>query len=634
MSNTELTTPVLQEKKNSKIQQHNELVFSLLGGIFLILGLATQSFNFSFVPILFFVLSYAIGGFYKAKEGFLEIIHEHSLNVEVLMILAAVGAAIIGYWLEGAILIFIFSLSGALETYTLKKSHKEISSLMNLQPEEALVITDNIERVVHVSQLNIDDQVLVKPGERVPADGKVIKGQTTINESAITGEALPVSKMVNDEVFAGTVNLNGSIVVSVTKTNEDSLFQKIIHLVQSAKEEKPPSQLFIERFETTYVKAVLITVSIMMVLPYYLLSWSWTETFYRAMVLLVVASPCALVASIMPATLSAISTGARNGILFKGGVHLEALSEIQAIALDKTGTLTKGRPEVTDLIIRDGLSENEFISIVASIENHSSHPLAEAIVSYAKQNGMTTFDHPTTIEDVSGWGITARLNGCNYKIGKKDFVEEADRFYPSESNKLAKDGNTLVYVSDKNGVCGIVALRDTVREVAKNAVKSLQELGIHSIMITGDHHQTAKVIANETNVDEYISNCLPQQKVEVIKQLKNKYDTVAMVGDGINDAPALAVANVGIAMGAGTDVAIETSDIVLMKNDLSKIIKAIDLSRRMNRIIKQNIIFSITVIALLIVSNFFQQLSLPLGVIGHEGSTILVILNGLRLLRE
>ncbi len=625
----------LEKSKTStlnKLLQHKELFFSLLGGVFLFCGIATsQSFNV--VPVAFFILSYAIGGFYKAKEGMIEIIYDKSLNVELLMILAALGAALIGYWSEGAILIFIFSLSGALETYTLTKSHKEISSLMKLQPEVALVINDHTEKLVPVTELDIDDLVLIKPGERVPTDGLITKGQTTINESAITGESLPVTKSERDEVFAGTVNLNGSIVVSVTKKSKDTLFQKIIHLVQSAKEEKPPSQLFIERFEKTYVKVVLIVVVLAMFVPYYLLGWSWTEAFYRAMVLLVVASPCALVASIMPATLSAISTGARNGILFKGGVHLEALNGIQAIALDKTGTLTKGCPEVTDLVIQDGLSEQEFLAIVASIEKHSTHPLAESIVSYAERKGVTTIS-PDGIEGIAGWGIAATLNGVTYKIGKKDFVEDAHAFFPKVAEKLAEAGKTLVYVADHNGVFGIIALQDTVRSVAKEAVKKFRRLGIHPIMVTGDHRQTARGIAEETNIDEYIADCLPQEKVEVIKTLKSKYGNVAMVGDGINDAPALAMANVGIAMGTGTDVAIETAGIVLMKNDLSKIIKAIELSKKTNRIIRQNTVFSIAVIVFLILSNFFQILSLPWGVIGHEVSTILVIMNGLRLLKQ
>ncbi|OIJ21815.1 cadmium-translocating P-type ATPase [Anaerobacillus alkalidiazotrophicus] len=623
------------DKKKSIFREHQELIFSLVGGLFLIIAIILQKADLQAMAVGAFLSSYLIGGFFKTKEGITDLIEDKSLNVELLMILAAIGAAIIGYWIEGAILIFIFSLSGALETYTLNKSHREISALMELQPEEATVLVNGVEKIVAVTALQIDDNVLIKPGERIPTDGVIIKGQTTIDEAAITGESMPIVKKIGDNVFSGTVNRNGAITVIVTKTNDETLFHKIIELVQSAKEEKSPSQLFIEKFEGAYVKGVLIVVAFMMFLPHYLLGWSWTETFYRAMVLLVVASPCALVASIMPASLSAISNGARNGILFKGSVHLEALSSVKAIALDKTGTLTKGKPEVTDVLVRDGAQEDDFLYKVASIENHSTHPLAEAIVNYVKKQEDTTFLSPENVEDVTGWGITATLEGKEYKIGKRSFIGDkvADHFYPNETEKLSESGKTLVYVADREGIYGVIALKDTVRDVAIEAIRRFHEAGVYSIMITGDHDQTAAAIADETNIDEYIANCLPEKKVEEVKGLKTKYGSVAMVGDGINDAPALATSNVGIAMGTGTDVAIETADVVLVKNDLSKIAKAIELSKRMNRIIKQNIIFSITVIALLIIGNFLQQVSLPLGVIGHEGSTILVILNGLRLLR-
>lgn len=623
------------ETEKSLFEEHQELIFAIVGGIFLASGVLLQYFDMQAFAIASFLGSYIVGGYFKAKEGFTDLIVERSLNVELLMILAAIGAAIIGYWTEGAILIFIFSLSGALETYTLNKSHREISALMELQPEEATVLSGGVEKVVAVTALQVGDHVLVKPGERIPTDGKIIKGQTTIDEAAITGESMPVIKKLDDNVFSGTVNMNGAITVSVTKTNGETLFQKIIELVQTAKDEKSPSQLFIEKFESTYVKGVLIVVALMMFAPHYLLGWSWTETFYRAMVMLVVASPCALVASIMPATLSAISNGARNGILFKGGVHLEALSSIKAIALDKTGTLTKGTPEVTNVLLREGVSQQDFLYAVASIENHSTHPLAEAIVSFAKKQDLSMLTQPDDVEDITGWGITASLDGKKYKIGKRSFIgdDAADKFYKKEAEDLSTSGKTLVYVSDFEGIYGIIALQDTVRDVAIEAIRRFHEAGIYSIMITGDHEKTAQAIAKETNIDEYIANCLPETKVEEIKQLKSRYGSVAMVGDGINDAPALAVSNVGIAMGTGTDVAIETADIVLVKNDLSKIAKAIELSKRMNKIIKQNIVFSLSIIVLLIIGNFLQQVSLPLGVIGHEGSTILVILNGLRLLR-
>jgi Zn2+/Cd2+-exporting ATPase len=635
---TELTlakTKIERQTVFEKIKPHAELIASALCGILILTGWLLEIANHHTTAIIVYVLSFIIGGYAKAKEGIEETITNKELNVEMLMIFAAIGSAIIGYWTEGAILIFIFAVSGALETYTMNKSYKEISSLMNLQPEEALRIHRGIEKRVHVSELIVGDHILIKPGERVPSDGKIVKGITNIDEAAITGESIPVTKNIDDSVFAGTVNMTGSITVEITKPNSETLFQKIIQLVQNAQSEKSPSQLFIEKFEGTYVKAVLAIVALMMILPHYVLGWGWTETFYRAMILLVVASPCALVASIMPATLSAISNGARHGILFKGGVHLENLSHLKAIAFDKTGTLTKGKPVVTDIHIQDGEDNNDLLWKLASIENHSNHPLALSIVAHVKKQLNKELLHPETIEDMPGMGVKAIIGEENWKIGKADFISglESNPKLIEKANLLASEGKTIVYVQINNRVVALIALKDVVREEASKAIKELNELGVYSVMLTGDSEKTAKVIASESLVNEYVAECLPEEKVNQLKILKERFQTVAMVGDGINDAPALATANVGIAMGEGTDVALETADVVLMKNDLPRIAEAIRLSKKMNRIIKQNIVFSLVVITLLISSNFLQILDLPYGVIGHEGSTILVILNSLRLLR-
>ena len=616
-----------------KIKPHLELGAALFSGLLILIGWLLTKADLATVPIFIYLAAYVIGGFAKAKEGIEETISNKELNVEMLMILAAIGSAIIGYWMEGAILIFIFALSGALETYTMNKSHKEISALMNLQPEEALRVNNGLEEVVPVATLVVGDTILVKPGERVPSDGKIIEGQTNLDEAAITGESIPVSKTLNDEVFAGTVNLRGTIILEITKPNHETLFQKIITLVQSAQSEKSPSQQFIEKFEGKYVKIVLIVVVLMMILPYFALGWSWQETFYRAMILLVVASPCALVAAIMPATLSAISNGARHGILFKGGAHLENLGNLQAIAFDKTGTLTKGKPEVTDVVARKGLSTDVLLCHMASIEKFSNHPLASAIVNYANSNG-NELTKPENMEDIAGFGVQATINGIEWKVGKADFVgrKEAEEFQNGVALSLAEQGKTVVFARDEHGIAGVLALKDTVREETIKAIQALKKEGIHTIMLTGDSNKTAMAIAAESGIDTYIAECLPETKVDEMKKLKEKFGTVAMVGDGINDAPALATATVGIAMGEGTDVALETADVVLMKNDLQRIAEAVKLSKKMNKVIKQNIIFSIVVITILIASNFMQSLALPLGVIGHEGSTLLVILNGLRLL--
>ncbi|MGM9925613.1 MAG: heavy metal translocating P-type ATPase [Bacillus sp. (in: firmicutes)] len=629
------TASIQQGNMRAKLREHIELIAALTSGVLILMAWLLSKNDFGSLSIAVYILAFVIGGFAKAKEGIMETIEDKKLNVEILMIIAAVGSAIIGYWAEGSILIFIFSLSGALETYTMNKSQKEISALMDLQPEEAMLIdADGEERKIAVADLKIGDHILIKAGERVPSDGMIAHGATNIDEAAITGESIPVGKKVGDEVFAGTVNLRGTITVEITKAQEETLFQKIIQLVQSAQSEKSPSQLFIEKFEGTYVNVVLIIVALMMFLPHFVLGWSWNETIYRAMVLLVVASPCALAASIMPATLSAISNGAKRGILFKGGVHLENLGNLKAIALDKTGTLTKGKPEVTDVLFREDLSKETFLQYIASVEKYSNHPLAQSIVKYAAEHSGLPVIKPASSEDISGFGAKASFSGVEWKVGKADFVgvEEANAFQNGIAAQLAAEGKTIVFARDEKGIAGLITLKDTVREETIAAIEKLKSVGVYTFMLTGDGKATAHAIAEESHVDGFVAECLPETKVDEIKKLKETYGTVAMVGDGINDAPALATASIGIAMGEGTDVALETADVVLMKNNLSLIADAVLLSRKMNRIIKQNVVFSIAVITILICSNFLQAISLPFGVIGHEGSTILVILNGLRLL--
>ena len=621
---------------NEKIKEHKELIAALLSGIIIFLAWRMASLGLETAAVIAFISAYIMGGYAKAKEGLTETIKHRKLNVEILMILAAIGSAMIGYWTEGAILIFIFALSGALETYAMNKSHREISALMELQPEEAWLVRGGFEPIkIAVSELRIGDHVLVKPGERIPVDGLIFKGHSTVDEAAITGESMPVTKEAGAQVYAGTVNLNSPLTVKMTKHSNETMFQKIIKLVESAQSEKSPSQQFIERFEGTYVKVVLGIVGLMLFVPHYLFEWDWSTTFYRAMVLLVVASPCALVASVMPATLAAISNGARNGILFKGGMHLENIGSIKALAVDKTGTLTEGTPVVTDFLVREDADSKETLAILATIEGQSTHPLAQAISRYAAEQGIK-ISKQAVIQDIPGNGMEATIEQQEYKVGKPVFVgkEEAAQFAGGALAQLASAGKTVTFIRDQQGILGLIALKDTVREEAKKAVASLQDLGIHVVMLTGDNKQTASVIAKESGVNDYVAECLPETKVEYIQKYNKEYETVGMVGDGINDAPALATAAVGIAMGDGTDVALETADIVLMKNNLTKIEYAIRMSRQMQRIVKQNIVFSIGVILLLVISNFFQAINLPLGVIGHEGSTILVIVNGLRMLRN
>ncbi|MCT2534436.1 cadmium-translocating P-type ATPase [Aquibacillus koreensis] len=631
-------TPIHNERNHlflNRLRKHAELIAAITSGFLIALAWGFENNLSTTTWISLNLAAFTIGGFAKAKEGIEDTIKDRKLNVEMLMIFAAIGAAAIGYWTEGAILIFIFALSGALETYTMNKSEREISSLMDLQPEQALRISNGREEFIHVSALRINDEILIKAGERIPADGVIVKGTTSIDESALTGESFPVEKEKDHKVFAGTVNLTGSLTVEITKLSSDSLFQKIITLVQNAQSEKSPSQLFIEKFENIYVNIVLVVVAVMMFLPHFIFGWSWTDTIYRAMILLVVASPCALVASIMPATLAAISTGARNGVLFKGGVHLENLTSIKAIAIDKTGTLTEGKPEVTDVYVDPNYNKETILGVTRAIEKESNHPLAKAIVSYCNEfNIDDSFDIEET-KDVSGKGITAVIQGEIWRLGNLAFVgDKAQEFQNGIASQLAREAKTLVFIAKNETVVGLIALKDILRKDTIAAIKTFKNYGIQTVMLSGDNETTVRAIAKEANIDTYIANCLPEDKVTHVKQLREEYGNVAMVGDGINDAPALATANIGIAMGAGTDVALDTADVVLMKNKLSKIANAITLSARMNKIVKQNIIFSISVILVLIASNFIQVLDMPLGVIGHEGSTILVILNGLRLLKQ
>ena len=611
------------------MKKHLELIAALFSGALILITYFT--FHGTEAAPFLYTAAYLIGGFFKAKEGITESLTERKLNVEMLMIFAAIGASFIGHWLEGALLIFIFALSGALETYTENRSSQELRALLTLQPDEATKLTASGKERVPVDQLQVDDHVIVLPGERIPADGIIINGVTSIDESAITGEGIPVTKTEGHEVFASTVNSSAVLELRVTKPANETLFQRIITMVQTAQEQKSPAQHFIERFEGPYVKTVLLLVLLVILVPPLITNWSFTESFYRAMILLVVASPCALVASVMPATLSAISKGARNGILVKGGSHLETLGQVKAVAFDKTGSLTVGKPSVTDFLVSKTAEASHVLKAAYAIQSQSSHPLAKAVAAYAHADSINQAEQVT---DTAGQGMDGIWQGQKWRIGKVSYMQNsADQELIDQANALASSGKSLVYIENEHGLAGVFALQDTIRPEAKAAIQSLSKLGISTIMLTGDNEQTAKAIAKEAGITTYRANCLPDEKVAEIKELENSYGTIAMVGDGINDAPALATAQVGIAMGNGTDAALETADMVLIKNDLRKLADAIKLSKRMRRINKQNVIFSVSVIMLLILANISQYLGLPLGVVGHEGSTILVILNGLRLLR-
>jgi len=585
--------------------------------------------------IILYSAAFIVGGYVKAKEGLETLVKEKDLDVNLLMIVAALGAASIGYWAEGAMLIFIFALSGALETYTMNKSSRDISALMDLKPENARVIREGQELLVSIDALQIDDVLLVKPGERVPADGMVTEGSSSINQASITGESIPVDKMVGDEVFAGTLNGEGVIFIQVTKTSESSLFSKIIRMVQEAQQEMPKSQVFVEKFERMYARIIILATLLLIVVPPLVFQDTWSAALYRAMVFIVVASPCALAASIMPAMLSAISNSARKGLLFKGGAHIENLSRVKAIAFDKTGTLTNGHPVVAEVVSYQGLTSQEVLEIAASLESYSNHPIAKAIVDHAGSDALQGHSI-SDFQSITGFGLQANRNGIAWKVGKPAFME-SDYLFENvmmDIERMENEGKTLVVLQNPSGIAGIIALQDQIRPDTSRVIRDLKAIGIHTVMLTGDQQKTAEAIGRQAGIQQVYADLLPEDKLSIIKQLKQSHHYVAMVGDGVNDAPALATASVGIAMGAGgSDVALETADLVLMNDDLSKLRDAIILGRRSRRIVKQNLVFSITVIVALIATNFISGIPLPLGVVGHEGSTILVILNGLRLLR-
>lgn len=634
--NTDAEAHTLSDKKTNQVsrffKQNLEIIAVVLSGLLIMNGWVFSSGDWQTVAVVCYIAAFVIGGYAKAKEGIEELLQHRQLNVNMLMIFAAIGSAAIGYWTEGAVLIFIFALSGALETYTMHKSHRELSGLMALSPEEARVYEAGIERKTPVEQLRVGQTVVVKPGDRVPVDGTIIEGATSIDQSAMTGEAIPVGKKLGDTVLAGTVNVEGAILVKVDKRNEATLFQKMIQLVQKAQMEKPPQQYFIEKFEKRYVKIILLAVLFVMLSSPFLLNWTWEEAIYRGMVLLVVASPCALVASTMPALLSAISNGARRGVLFKGGTHLQNLQGVRAVAFDKTGTLTAGVPEVQELISLGDLSQTDVLQVTASIEQLSTHPLAEAIVRKAHNMGIELF-RPQEMVSVTGFGVRAKVNGTAWKVGKREWIDGSfNAVTDRHVARLTEQGKTVVYVQRDAEVVGLLALEDAIRRDVKHVIAQLKKQGIHTVMLTGDSKETAKSLAQQAGLDHYYANCLPDQKVECVRDLQRKYGKVVMVGDGVNDAPALAAASVGVGMGAGTDVALQTADIVLVKNELTSFAFVIRLAKRAERVIKQNIVFSVGVIIVLIAANFLQSINLPLGVVGHEGSTILVILNGLRLL--
>ena len=623
------------------------------------------------------LVAYAAGGFSGVKCA-LACARQGVLNIEFLMIAAALGAAVIGEWEEGALLLFLFSLSGALESFASDRTRQAIARLAELRPDTARVRLEGSVVEQNVELLAIGDIVVVRPGERMPVDGTVLQGTTHVDQSPITGESMQVYKAAGDTVFSGTINGSGAIEVQVTKLASESTISKIIGLVEEAQENAAPTQQFIDRFSQPYTLAVIAATVLAILLPLVFGSEPFDRTLYRAMTLLVVASPCALIISTPASILSAIAAAARGGVLFKGGAHLERAANLDILAFDKTGTLTCGEHQLTDVVPFNGYSEEEVISIAAGAESLSEHPIGRAILSRAQDMDLAV-ETPREFRGVAGHGVQAVFSRDRHEemvyVGGAKLFESEEVQLPPEVRKIGRQlqgqGKTAILVVRRSSsleesrvwgqesgndatskatasgasgkdwkAVGFIAVSDTLRVNAAEAVADLRELGVARIaMLTGDNRDVAEAIAAEVGLQDVYPELLPEQKVEIVEKLRES-GNVAMVGDGINDAPALATSDLGIAMGgAGTDVALETADIVLMSDDLGKLPFMLRLSRRARDIVRQNIyvsvaailtLVSLTVLAPILLPDF--RLPLPVGVLGHEGSTLIVVVNGLRML--
>lgn len=586
---------------------------------------------------LFYGIAYLAGGYYGLIDS-LSLLRKRRLDVNLLMITAALGAAAIGQPAEGAVLLFLFSLSNTLQTFAMDRSRKAIEKLMDLRPSIATVRRGSRIVTLPVEDLVLGDTVLVRPGERFPIDGVVVNGNSDVDQSTITGESVPVQKGPESPVFAGTVNGNGALEIRVTRLAQNTTLAKIVQMVEEAQSNKAQTQRMLDNFEQTYAILVLSGAALLTLIPFVMLNHAFEPTFYRAMTLLVVASPCALVISTPASILSAIANGARKGVLFKGGAHLEQTAGIKVVAFDKTGTLTTGEPSISAIYSLNGTTEAELLRMAASVEARSEHPLATAIVHTAKARNLA-LDMATEFQAIPGQGVEANLNGRAVWIGNVRMFDERRVHLPAEVNEKVKEfedkGQTVMIVYSEGDYRGLLAVADSMRPDAADIVSKLKGRGVKKVvMLTGDNEAVARHIAQMAGVDEFHASLLPQDKVVLLKKLQQKYGLTAMVGDGVNDAPALASADVGIAMGgAGTDVALETADVVLMADDLAHLPYAVGLAQQARRTVWQNLVFSLAVIVILVSTAFGANLPLTLGVIGHEGSTVLVVLNGLRLLR-
>ncbi|WP_372633138.1 heavy metal translocating P-type ATPase [Cohnella sp.] len=606
-------------------------VLGMAGGYLL----ASTNGDESLFSALAFAASILVGGYRLFVKGINNLLR-FQFDMSTLMTVAIIGAAAIGEWGEGAVVVVLFAISEALERYSMQKARQSIRSLMDIAPKVALIKRGSVEWTVDVDQIQVGDVMVVKPGQKLAMDGVVIKGTSTLNQAAITGESIPVTKTVDDEVFAGTLNEEGLLEVRVTKRVDDTTLSKIIHLVEEAQAERAPSQAFVDRFAKYYTPAIMaIAISTAIIPP--LFGADWGEWIYRGLSLLVVGCPCALVISTPISIVTAIGNAAKNGVLIKGGIHLEEAGRITAVAFDKTGTLTNGFPEVTDFAVFGSRGESELLSIAAAIEKGSQHPLASAVMRKAEQIGADLSLAVDDFQSLIGKGVKASVKGQPYFIGSPNLFKElqADitETISEQILRLQTQGKTVIVFGTEYEVLALIAVADAVRHSSKAVIEELHSIGVQkTIMLTGDNQAAANTIGKQLGVVEVKADLLPQHKLEYIKQLRQSYSSVAMVGDGVNDAPALAASSVGIAMGgAGIDTALETADIALMADDLRKLPYTIKLSKKTLAVIKQNVAFSLGIKLLALILIVPGWLTLWLAILADMGATLLVTFNSLRL---
>ncbi len=627
----------------------NEEISCGLGLLFLIVALIAEKLTgIGFATHLLYAGAYIFAGQKGVRSAYASL-REGVLDVDVLMVLAALGAAVIGAPFEGALLLFLFSFSNVLQRHAMERTQKAIESLLTLRPSEALVKRGGITLKVAVEELAVGEIVIVRPGEQIPVDGVISEGSTNVDESSLTGESMPVSKPLGSPLFAGTLNQSGGIELKVTKRSEDSALSRMVKLVAEAQAEKSNTQRFLETAEQYYAMGVIGLTIVVFLVPYLFAGETFAHAFYRAMTIMVVASPCALVISTPATVLSAIGGAARRGILIKGGSHLETASKIDIVAIDKTGTLTVGKPSLTEIVTAAGIYPiasplpapvTALLRAAAALEARSEHPLAHAIVKSAEELGIA-LPEASDFQSTAGKGAEATIEATRYLVGSERLFRELNAAGVTSlaeiSLPLQAKGKTCVWLGSRVGDAvtaqALLVMADTIRPAARQLTADLHRLGVKKVvMLTGDQRLVAEAIALEAKVDEVHAELLPEDKLNVIRELK-KEGTVMMIGDGVNDAPALAISDLGVAMGAaGTDVAMETADIVLMGDRLENIAILVGHARRAKRVLTQNLVFASAVIVVLIISALGFSLALPLGVVGHEGSTVLVCLNGLRLL--